>query len=225
MGRKKKIKSQTEANVEASMSDDEKRVRGYKTAKGKPKEHSTASVEGVAPPTSEPVDEGTLDQIEGGAASEDSTGTFMNPVEKKKRKYAKRKGKEEAPPAQSPAEQLEATKVWVKPVIGIMSTAGARIAEDERGLMTPSELDVIVNSTAGCIQQYLPDILGKHGNAVVLCVFMTQWTARVYLVRQENLARLRAQKAAGRHAANAEYNDTVVHQTGGVPGNGTGLPA
>jgi len=223
MGRKPKSKSQTKASVEASMSDEEKKVRGYKVGKGKSEKHSVAAVEGVAPPTTEPVDEGTLDSIEAGAASEDSTGTFMNPVEKKKRKYTKRKDKTEEKPEASPAEQIEATKVWLRPVVNIMSTTGARIAEDERGLMTIQELDVITNAAAGCIQQYMPDILGKHGNAVVLCVFMTQWSARVYLVRQENLAKLRAQRAAHKQAQNRDYDERVVHQTS--PGNGAGIPA
>src|SRR4051812_25426791 len=96
MGRKPKTKTKSQTDsAPVGMSDDEKRARGYKVKKGKSPAHTAAQVEGVAPTSTEPVDEGTLDQIEGGAASEDSTGTFMNPVEKKKRKYAKRKPKDE----------------------------------------------------------------------------------------------------------------------------------
>lgn len=121
---------------------------------------------------------------------------FMNPVKPRGRpKGAKNLPKDAPLPHNmgSDAETLASLKQLVTPVADMLSEVGYRVAEDEKARLSATEIDIITTSAAKCINLYLPNVMGKHADLIVLSVTMAQWSARVYMLRQMNLEKLRSQ--------------------------------
>lgn len=145
-----------------------------------------------------------LDNLTLHAAQEDNSGTFMNPPAKGKRgrkpgtknKPKNVEGNEEGiSVAVNPEEQrrqVEAIKGYVEPVFHMLSTVGVKVAESEQAAIGAKELVVMVDAAANCINQYLPDVLGRHAHLTVLSVTMASWGIRVYMIRQAKIEELRA---------------------------------
>lgn len=147
------------------------------------------------------------------ASTEDQNDSFMEPKKKRGRPKGSKnstrskdapsppKGAErilggDTPPTRE--EQIAQTKKYIKPVVGIISNVGVKIAEDPAAAMGPDEAEIIAESAAACIQQYLPDVLGAHANAVVLLTALGNWSLRVYLLRMANLEAMREKARAAR---------------------------
>lgn len=154
-----------------------------------------------------------LGKLAGDAATEDAVDSFMNPKKKRGRPKGSKnsnQGKNVPPPKgtqnilggdtpPSREEQIAQTKKYIKPVVGIISNVGVKIAEDEKAAMAPNEAEIIAESAAACINQYLPDVLGNHANAVVLLTALGNWSLRVYLLRMANLEAMRERAKAMRN--------------------------
>lgn len=146
----------------------------------------------------------SLDQLKNDVQAEDSADTFMEPG-KKRRGRPKGSKNQKTSDAQRvnpvggsaelpPTPDVEQTKKLVRPAVEAISFMGVKIAEDPAAAMQPTELEIIVETSALCINQYLPGVLGTHANAIVLSVTLAQWSLRVWLLRQAKLEELK-QKA------------------------------
>lgn len=160
--------------------------------------------------------ENELESLKHDAASEDAADSFMHPKKKRGRpkgskSHAKASGGASDVPPGGPSgprplgtepdprafqQEVENNKKFVRPMIGAVSSLGVKYAEDERAAMGPTEMEVIVDSASACLAQYLPAVLGAHANAVVLFATLTQWSFRVYMLRMENLEKLKAEYRA-----------------------------
>lgn len=155
-----------------------------------------------------------LGKLAGDASTEDQNDSFMEPKKKRGRpkgsKNFSHQGKNVPPPkgtekflgGDTPPtreEQIAQTKKYIKPVVGVISSVGEKIAEDKTAAMTLEEIEIISESAAACIQQYLPDVLGAHANAVVLLASLGQWSLRVYMLRMANLDAMRERAKAARN--------------------------
>lgn len=151
---------------------------------------------------------GDLSSLSSDAASEDQNDSFMEPKKKRGRPKGSTKKKDTPPPSNAKLggdlpptreEQIAQTKKYIKPVVGIISNVGVKIAEDEKAAMGTDEMEIIAESAAACIQQYLPDVLGAHANAVVLLTALGNWSLRVYMLRMANLEAMRERAKAMRN--------------------------
>lgn len=144
-----------------------------------------------------------IDKLANDAAQEDSTASFMEPAKKRGRKKGgKNKPKEnvmgtgggDGPrPLQDVAGQagsVEQIKQYVKPMFQIISGLGVKIAENEKAALSETELDILTTSSANCINHYLPGIMGAHADLMILCACFGQWGFRVYLLREQEKARI-----------------------------------
>lgn len=138
--------------------------------------------------------ESKLNELKSDAASEDDAQTFMEP--KKKRKYTKRAQKEEDTEEKKRTEEIELTQKYLRPAFGMISNVGVKIAEDQRAAFGGEELEILVQTASQCINQYLPGALGQHAPLIVFSVTLSGWSLRVYMLRQENLARMIAERKA-----------------------------
>lgn len=146
----------------------------------------------------------SLDQLKNDVQGEDSADTFMEPGKKRRGRPKGSKNKTSDSNAQRvnpmggpdvpPTPDVEQTKKLVRPAVEAISFMGVKIAEDPGAAMQPTELEIIVETSALCINQYLPGVLGTHANAIVLSVTLAQWSLRVWLLRQAKLEELK-QKA------------------------------
>lgn len=140
-----------------------------------------------------------LQDLSAKAAQEDSAKEFMNPVRGRGRpKGAKNKPHDpvsgtsaSGPTPISESEDLQQVKKYVKPVFEMISGVGVKIAEDNRAAFGPEEMEILVDSGANCINQYLPGLLGEHKHLIVLTATLSQWSIKVYMLRQMNLDKLR----------------------------------
>lgn len=142
----------------------------------------------------------SLDQLKNDVQGEDSADTFMEPG--KKRRGRPKGSKNKSSDTQKvnpmgggsdlpPTPDVEQTKKLVRPAVEAISFMGVKIAEDPSAAMQPTELEIIVETSALCINQYLPGVLGTHANAIVLSVTLAQWSLRVWLLRQAKLEELK----------------------------------
>lgn len=143
-----------------------------------------------------------IENLKSDVRNEDNVDSFMEPGKKKRGrpKGSKSKPVENAqvnPLGSSapPVPDIAATKKLVEPAVAALSMLGVKLAEDEAAAMVPTEMEIIADSAAACVNQYLPGVLGAHANAVVLSVALGQWALRVYLLRQATLSRLKKEKA------------------------------
>lgn len=145
-----------------------------------------------------------IENLKSDVKNEDHVDSFMEPGKKRRGrpKGSTSKGKQTSAPINPlgdapapPIPDIEATKKLVAPAISALSALGEKFAEDSAAAMQKPEMEVIVDSAAACVNQYLPGVLGAHANAVILSVALGQWGLRVYLLRQATLARLRREKA------------------------------
>ena len=142
-----------------------------------------------------------IENLKTDVKNEDHVDSFMEPGKKRRGrpKGSKTKTASAAPvnPMGEGAPQvpdIEATKKLVAPAVAGLSALGVKLAEDEAAAMQKTEMEVIVDSAAACVNQYLPGVLGEHANAVVLSVALGQWALRVYLLRQATLSRIKKEK-------------------------------
>lgn len=144
---------------------------------------------------------------------------FMKPKKRGRKPGQKNKPKDGASPevmhGLSDKEALLANKRMVRPVWEMLSGVGVKLAEDERAALGAAELEVLVDTSAAVIHQYLPELLGQHANLVVLSLTFGQWSLRVYMLRQANLERLKAEYRAKnggipprQNVRNAEWDGT-----------------
>lgn len=157
-----------------------------------------------------------LESLKSDAASEETSNSFMEPKKKgrgrpkgstNKAKAAAAAGGGPDNPmgsigsARNPAEDISKVKDYLKPVVELLSMKGAQLAEDPRGAMAPTEIEIITDAAANCVNQYLPGVLGEHANAIVLLTALGTWGARVFVLRQMKLAEMmemkRQREAAG----------------------------
>ena len=150
-----------------------------------------------------------LQKLEAESKLEASEDTFMEPS--KKRKGFKKDGTPRAPwgsktrggkhvnpigtevsEGQSQAD-IEQTKKYIRPLMEMVSGVGVRLAETKDAAMGPNELEILTDTASACVNQYLPNVLGEHANLVVFTLTFSQWSLRVYMLRQARLAELRAE--------------------------------
>lgn len=138
-----------------------------------------------------------IEQLKSDVKNEDNVDSFMEPGKKKRGrpKGSTKKATAQVNPMDGTSNpqvpDIEATKKLVAPAVSALSAMGVKIAEDQTAAMQPTEMEVIIDSGAACVNQYLPGVLGAHANAVVLSVTLAQWGFRVYMLRQMNLAKLK----------------------------------
>jgi len=152
----------------------------------------TKNVSQETPVNTEAVEK--LDTLAKDAAEEPAEGAFMEP--KKKRTYKKRKKVVEDETALPNAVDIEKTKGYVRPVFGMISNLGVKLAETQEAALGPNEMEICVDAAAQCVNQYLPNVLGEHAALVVLSLTLTNWGVRVAMLRAKRLEELRAQKRA-----------------------------
>ena len=144
-----------------------------------------------------------IENLKSDVRNEDNVDSFMEPGKKKRGrpKGSKNNAKPQTAsinPMGGEAQavpDIAATKKLVEPAVAALSMLGVKLAEDEAAAMVPTEMEIIADSAAACVNQYLPGVLGAHANAVVLSVALGQWALRVYLLRQATLSRLKKEKA------------------------------
>lgn len=98
----------------------------------------------------------------------------------------------------SAADQIIANKKLMLPMWQAISGVGVKLAEDKEAAIGVVEMEVLVDTSAACVHQYLPNLLGEHANLIVLSVTFAQWSLRVYLLRQAKLEQLIAERRMGK---------------------------
>jgi len=139
-----------------------------------------------------------LSHFAGEADSEEKENAFMNPVKKRGRPLgSKNKAHDEPlPPSLNlDADNVQKIRTYIAPVVELCSEVGFRVSEDEKGRLSPQETEIITQSAASCINLYLPNVMGRHADLIVLTITMAQWSARVFMLRKMNLEALRRQHA------------------------------
>lgn len=143
-----------------------------------------------------------LEKLAQDAAQEKGAASFMDPGSKKKRgrppgsknKAAGSTGAAREPDEILPPPDMEKERETLKPVIApvfnLMSLAGVKIAEDERAAINENTQTMMTHCAAGCVAKYLPGI-SQHADAICLSLMMTNWMMTVWLLRRENLAKMR----------------------------------
>lgn len=134
------------------------------------------------------------------ARSEGVGNEFMNPGEPPKKKRGRPKGStskpspepEEVQATQEPSrdERLHANKQLLEPCFKILSEAAIRKTGKIEAGFTNQELDVLCISGAECIEQYLPNLVGKHANLIILSMTLGAWSyrvARIYEMEAEKM--------------------------------------
>lgn len=138
-----------------------------------------------------------LDSLAQDAASEDQGKAFMNPKRGRGRPKGSKKDKEtvapevQTSPPPTPEQNIEALKPILKPCFEMISGVGVRLCEEPQAAMTAAELNILVDTGAACIQQYLPGALTAHANLIVLMMTMGNWGMKVYMIREAKLAQYR----------------------------------
>lgn len=142
-----------------------------------------------------------LEKLASDAAQEKGAASFMDPGAKKKRGRPKGSVKKEteAPRAREPdailpppdmEKERETLKPVLAPVFNLMSMAGVKIAEDEKAAIPEATQVMMTHCASGCVAKYLPGI-SQHADAICLSLMMSNWAMTVWLLRRENLARMR----------------------------------
>lgn len=140
-----------------------------------------------------------LDDLAREAASveADSTGGFMKPGQQVKRGRGRPKKEpgaqgttggtsHQAPGAGglsgTTVDNTETYKQILSPVWQTVSQVAVQITQEPQAGMTTNEHALITQSSAACVQQYVPDALGRHANLVLLMASLGTWSGRVYLL-------------------------------------------
>lgn len=143
---------------------------------------------------SKPEAESKVSTFAAEAANVETQNEFMNPIKRGRPKGSKNNVKIETPPDLNlDKENVEKLKTYLTPVVDLVSEVGYRVSEDEKGRLSSQEIEIITSSAASCVNLYLPNVLGRHADLIVLTVTMAQWSVRVYMLRQMNLDKLRRQ--------------------------------
>jgi hypothetical protein len=132
-----------------------------------------------------------LDNLAVGASEESAEGAFMNP-QKKKRGRPRKSGEEKPSLASTPSisvdpaqAAIETNKQFVGPAIRMLENFAYARVPDERVKLGKDQFEVMVNSGAACIHQYLPDALNKHANLVVFLSTFGVWIITIRSVAFE----------------------------------------
>jgi hypothetical protein len=158
---------------------------------------------GVVQPATGP--DAKLGALASDAASiEKDGGGFMKPGEKRKRGRPK-KGETQAngatpgsginnntvsPQIDPIAELLPVTQV----VTDVYSKCLIMYAEDERAKLDQKTSESMSHASAVCLHQYFPNSFGKHAALILLATIVGTSGFNAYILRRENLAKLKAEK-------------------------------
>ena len=137
-----------------------------------------------------------LDSLAQDAATEDQGRAFMSPKRGRGRPKGSKKATTPEPevqtsPPPTPEQNIEALKPILKPCFEMISGVGVRLCEEPQAAMTAAEINILVDTGAACIQQYLPGALTAHANLIVLMMTMGNWGMKVYMIREAKLAQYR----------------------------------
>lgn len=184
-----------------------------------------------SPPVKEKVDESQisskLEGLKSDAQGEENSGGFMSPGKKrgpkKGVKYGPRPSKDASAPnnivgengaTPNAVQDIEQVKKILTPVFQTCSAIGVKMAETPEAAMGAVELEIMVDSAARCVNQYLPGVLGAHASLIVLTLTFSQWSLKVYLLREAKLQEMRAKQAM---KMNSEVNAGIINQSASQP--------
>lgn len=85
----------------------------------------------------------------------------------------------------------------VRPLWLMADRMALEYAGDNRASLGAERMQILVQTSAQCLNQYLPDMLGKHAPLCVLLVTVMQWGVVVYSVRQDNIQKMKDVKENG----------------------------
>lgn len=150
-----------------------------------------------------------LEEMAKDAAQEAGSGAFMDPGAKssgKKRGRPKGSSKksdarepDEILPPPDPEKEREALKPVIAPVFKLLSMAGVKAAEDERAAIPEPAQELMTHAAAGTVVKYMPGV-SEHADLICLSLMMGQWAMTVWMLRRENLAKMRAERTMNGHA-------------------------
>lgn len=106
-------------------------------------------------------------------------------------------GAEKAPGGGPSVDHTADLMPLVKPLWQIADRTAVQYAGDERAAIGSDRLQILTQTTAQCLNQYLPDILGKHAPLCVLLVTVMQWGVVIYQVRTDNINKMKNERNAG----------------------------
>lgn len=144
-----------------------------------------------------------LDEMATNARAEGAGQEFMNPGEPPKKKRGRPKGSTSKPQVDaipedlqaqaepSREERLEANKQLLEPCFKILSEAAIRKTGKVDAGFTNQELDVLCTSGAACIEQYLPNLVGRHANLIILSMTLGAWSFRVARIYEMEASKMR----------------------------------
>lgn len=136
-----------------------------------------------------------LDYLREGAEKDSSPDTFMDPVKKRGRPKGSKNKQSKAEhvnpmsggiattPSADPQRAIDELKPVMRPMWSMISNVGVKLSETPEAAIGATEMEILVNTSAACVNQYLPGLLGTHANLVVLSCTFGQWAVRVYLLR------------------------------------------
>lgn len=161
--------------------------------------------------TMAPTPEQKLDHMANQAAEHiGDSGGFMEPGTKKRGRPKGSKDKRSGP-TQDPGARTQGSSTnsaaggptvdhtaelipLVRPLWLIADRTAVEYAGDERAALGADRLQVLVQTSAQCLNQYLPDVLGKHAPLCVMLVTVMQWSVIVYSVRRDNIEKIKRER-------------------------------
>lgn len=157
-----------------------------------------------------------LEEMAKDAAQEGGAASFMNPGAKRGRpkgskgKKARLDAKEpdQILPPPDPEKEREALKPVIAPVFKLLSMAGVKAAEDERAAIAPEQQELMTHCAAGTVVRYMPGV-SEHADLICLSLMMSQWVMTVFMLRRENLEKMRTDRMNG-HARPVEPSVVVM---------------
>lgn len=116
---------------------------------------------------------------------------FMSPGVKKRGRGRPRKQPGEnittssgpsAPPTST--ENIETFKQILGPVFKTVSQVCVEVTDEPSAAMTEMEHQLITQSSSACINQYIPEALGRHANLMLFITISGTYSARIFLMYQ-----------------------------------------
>lgn len=128
------------------------------------------------------------------AKEQEQSTPFMEPGQKQKKGPGRPKGSsKKAEPKIGQASQAKPdpeapppipTSQVIKPVVNLLSAAGAAYCEDERGRMKPEELENGATALGMVIDKWAPDLINKWGPEIMCGMVFGQYGLRVMAIKK-----------------------------------------